>query len=61
MKRRLAQIERSISKYLDQLETADRQEPAIAEARTAHREMRSPTSLTNRINEALSVVADVAL
>ena len=36
MKRRLAQIEKSISKYLDQLETADRQEPAIAEARTAH-------------------------
>ena len=36
MKRRLAQIERSISKYLDQLETADRQEPTIAEARTSH-------------------------
>ena len=36
MKRRLAQIEKSIGKYLDQLETADRQEPAIAEARTAH-------------------------
>jgi len=39
MKRRLAQIERSISKYLDQLETADRQEPAIAEAPTARRRM----------------------
>ena len=36
MKRRLAQIERSITKYLDQLETADRQAPAIAEARTSH-------------------------
>ena len=36
MKSRLRQIENSIAKYLDQLETADRQEPIIAEARTAH-------------------------
>ena len=36
MKKRLAQIEKSIAKYLDHLETTDRQEPDVAEARTKH-------------------------
>ena len=34
LKRRLEQIEASIDRYLSQLDTADRQEPAIAEAQT---------------------------
>ncbi len=36
MKRRIAQILPSIAKYPDQFETVDRQEAAIAEARTSH-------------------------
>lgn len=36
MKRRLEQIEESFSRYLGQLDTADRAEPALAEAKTEH-------------------------
>lgn len=36
MKRRLEQIEESFNRYLGQLGAADREEPALAEARTAH-------------------------
>ena len=36
MKRRMEQIEKSIDRYLGQLDSADRQEPSIAEARTTH-------------------------
>jgi transposase len=35
MKRRLEQIEASIDRYLSQLDTADRQEPSVAEAKTS--------------------------
>ena len=35
VKRRMEQIEESVARYLNALETADRQEPAVAEARTA--------------------------
>ena len=36
MQRRMGQIEESIARYLDQLDRADREEPAMAEAKTAH-------------------------
>ena len=36
MKRRMEQIEKSIDRYLGQLDSADREEPAIAEAKTIH-------------------------
>ncbi|WP_416140021.1 IS1182 family transposase [Halomonas sp. HK25] len=36
MKRRLEQIEESFNRYLGQLDAADREEPALAEAKTAH-------------------------
>jgi len=36
MKRRLEQIEESFNRYLGQLDAADRDEPALAEAKTAH-------------------------
>jgi len=36
MQRRMEQIEESIARYLDQLDRADREEPAMAEAKTAH-------------------------
>ncbi len=35
MKRRLEQIEKSIDRYLGQLDSADREEPSVAEAKTA--------------------------
>jgi BMFP domain-containing protein YqiC len=35
MKRRMEQLNQSIARYLGQLDTADRQEPDVAEARTA--------------------------
>ena len=36
MKRRLEQIDKSIERYLGQLDSADREEPSIAEAKTTH-------------------------
>ena len=36
MKRRMEQIEKSIDRYLGQLDSADRQEPSIAEPKTTH-------------------------
>ena len=36
MKRRMEQIDKSIGRYLGQLDSADREEPSIAEAKTAH-------------------------
>lgn len=36
MKRRLEQIEESFKRYLGQLDAADREEPALAEAKTSH-------------------------
>ncbi len=36
MKRRLEQIEESFNRYLGQLDAADRDDPALAEAKTAH-------------------------
>ena len=37
MERRMAQIEKSVGRYLDQLDSADRQEPSLARTtRTAH-------------------------
>ncbi|MCH4565265.1 IS1182 family transposase [Halomonas sp. EGI 63088] len=49
MKRRLEQIEESFERYLTQLDAADREEPALAEAKTAHlkekiRKLREETS-----------------
>jgi len=49
MKRRLEQIEESFARYLGQLDAADREEPALAEAKTAHlkdkiRKLREETS-----------------
>ena len=37
MRRRMAQIEKSVARYLDQLDTADRQEPSEALARKVTR------------------------
>lgn len=46
MKRRLEQIETSIDRYMDAMETADRQEPDIAEARKA------------RLNEKIEILKE---
>ena len=37
MKRRMAQIEESVDRYLHQLDSADRQEPSLARTTKTHR------------------------
>ncbi|NYT73762.1 IS1182 family transposase [Halomonas sp. QX-2] len=56
MKRRLEQIEESFERYLGQLDAADREEPALAEAKTSHlkdkiRKLREETSRLQAVEE----------
>ncbi|OJA04450.1 IS1182 family transposase [Halomonas sp. QHL1] len=57
MKCRLEQIEESFNRYLGQLDAADREEPALAEARTAHlkdkiTKLREETARLQSVEEA---------